>query len=615
LLVVVIVIALMATAALTFALLMQESHQTARQFADQQQSRWAEESAIATLMGIAALPPDQRTARSDDQAAVFVQSLEIGSADQNSALGGDSLIDPDSDWVGAATAGAMGDGAAGAATDWQASLSEESIQYDPAEPGFAIFSWQSDRNNAGPPSGNSTAPAWAAATADFTVTTGGEADFALRWGWTNESSKLHLARLMAWEAAGTPASEVLQIVGGLDPRQADLLLDWLDPDDQARPFGGEVGDYAAEGRHYRPANRWPATLDALLLDPQVTPTELYGRRHVLSIRLDDAATQSDSDFDSTADLTDFSRGQQQQIAHDLQPLRGVEGSPARDLVRELGWSHRLTVTSRERNITRDGRPQIPANHSDLPRLFSVLSARLDPAAATYVCLVRQYGVQEQLPSDFSAQVTAWELADVELDLSRPPSTQLSSLTSLLDSHVRIPQADGTFRVVSSPWNAQALAGDFPTQVDRLFDQLTTAAAPTSLGRIHWRLADPQLFQWIPGLSPETRQWLLESAAPADSLTAVPDQPLAARAAAAYQAGELSRSQWQILERELTDGGDVFSAFVCAHAGDYRAIRWAQVIVDASGPRPQQLYYREFMPPPPTLNAILAKLNDHVLATP
>lgn len=599
LIVVVIVIALVTTSALTFALLMQQSNQTSRHFADQQQSQWAMDSAIAQLESLAALPPQQRDARtSSPSPAGFVRSIEIQPVSEES---GDiaSLGTDDGDWISSET---------GEDTtpeiDWENSLDDQDVTFDPTQPGFLVFDWTTGPT--GQPSGTSPA-------ASMLVPSGsGNVDVAVRFGWTNESHKLHLARLLQWEASGTPVSDLLQVMYGLSPEQAERLLDWLDSDDQARAFGAEANFYSQRGLRYRPANQVPQTLDALLLVPGFSPRLLYGHRQTTTIRIDAAATESNAD-----DLADFSSSQQTQIDRDLQSLPGSAGAALdRDLLLELGLTSRLTVTAKERHQNQAGQLKLPINHPDLQQLFAAVSARVDPNLAAYLCLARQLGVHDDIanpPGDDSRELAVDE---VELDFSQPPTNTVASLIHLIDSHVRVRQTDGSFAVVRSPLRASELQDEFASRVSEVFAELTHAQQPVTDSRLHWRQPDPRLWLWIPGLTPETQTLLLESdLANSERTEEGHTGSLAFQVATWYREGRVDASQWQIIERELTDGGDVFSAYVGAHAGDYQAFRWGHVIVDASEKRPQQVYYRELLPPPPTLQAVMATLNETALANP
>lgn len=602
---VVIVIALITTSALTFALLMQQSNQTARGYAEQQQSQWAMASAIAQLEALAARPPAQRSSIENSQsAAMFLRSIELQLPSTD--LGGlGALGTAESDWVSNETG--VDQTLSSDVTDF---LDDPNETFDPTQPGFIIFDWNDGSSNG---SNGSNAIGVAPSATMFAPEFSEGSELTLRLGWTNESSKLHLSRLLQWEAAGVPVNDLLQRTCGLSPAQADRLLDWMDADDQPRAFGAETSAYAQRGVSYRPANQVPHTVDSLLLIPGFSPRQLYGQRQSTTIRVGDTASGRS---ESAQALSDFTQSQQAQIDRDLQALPDSAGNEVdRSLLVEIGLVGRLTVTSKERHQNPAGQLKLPLNHPDLQQLFTAVSGRIDPNLATYLCLARQYGVQEDSVSTPSSSSSSPELAldEIELDFSQPPRVALPSLVSLIDSYVRVPQAEGTFAVVRSPLGVAELQEEFALRVSDVFDELTAAERPVTESRIHWQLADPQLLMAIPGLTAETRVLLMGPEQWTNSTTGDSSTTrLTQQAATWYRDGVLDRSQWQILDRELTDGGDVFSAYVGAHAGDYRAFRWGHVIVDASEKRAQQVYYRELLPPPPTVQAVMATLNEITL---
>jgi hypothetical protein len=599
LIVVVILIALITTSALTFALLMQQSNQTARHYADQQQSQWAMDSAVAQLESFASLPRQQRETKASGRlVSGFVRSIEMRPVSEASGpmVGfGTNVEDSISSQAG-------DDGMP--AVEWEDSLGDQAINFDPTQPGFVIFDWTIGADDQA--SGNS------GSRSTFAPSVSASADVAIRFGWTNESSKLHLARVLQWEAAGTPAHELLQAACGLNAEQADRLLDWIDSDDQPREFGAEASDYAQIGRRYRPANQVPDALETILLVPGFSPRLLFGQRESSTIWSDAELT----DDDANDDLSEFTRDQKAQIDRDLRSQ--VDSSLAaedRDVWLELGLAQRLTTTAKERHQNREGQLKLPVNHADLQELFAAVSSRLEPNLATYLCLARQFGVREDATNPVDSSLPELSLNEVELDFSKPATTTLVSLVQLIDSHVQVPQLGGRVAVVRSPLRASDLQDEFADRVSEMFEELTHAAQPVTDSRLHWRLADPQVFRWIPGMTAETQALLVASDLANQEITDSDSKGLMHHAATWYQAGRLSSSQWQIVERELTDGGDVFSACVGAHAGEYRAFRWGRVIVDASEKTPRQVYYRELLPPPPTLQAVMAALNEIALANP
>ncbi len=63
---------------------------------------------------------------------------------------------------------------------------------------------------------------------------------------------------------------------GHDPQKIDAILDWLDPDDQKRPFGAEREYYTTLKRPYPPKNGPLDTLGEILLIKEIDEATFYG---------------------------------------------------------------------------------------------------------------------------------------------------------------------------------------------------------------------------------------------------------------------------------------------------------------------------------------------------
>jgi general secretion pathway protein K len=63
---------------------------------------------------------------------------------------------------------------------------------------------------------------------------------------------------------------------GHDPQKIDAILDWLDPDDQKRPFGAEREYYTTLKRSYPPKNGPLDSLGEILLIKEIDEATFYG---------------------------------------------------------------------------------------------------------------------------------------------------------------------------------------------------------------------------------------------------------------------------------------------------------------------------------------------------
>ncbi len=147
---------------------------------------------------------------------------------------------------------------------------------------------------------------------------------------------------------------------GMTAEAADSILDWLDEDDDPRPYGAELDYYSTLPTPYEPTNGPITSVEELLLVKGVTPSMLFGvdanRNGVV-----DAAEQQNAVVDINSNAA-------------------------------LGWSAYITVHALESNRRRDGSDRINLNQDDVEALYDEITAVVDtPEYATYMAAYRLYG--------------------------------------------------------------------------------------------------------------------------------------------------------------------------------------------------------------------------------
>ncbi|MCP4783477.1 MAG: general secretion pathway protein GspK [Fuerstiella sp.] len=273
---------------------------------------------------------------------------------------------------------------------------------------------------------------------------GGGLQHPLTFGLQNESDKLHLGRVLAWEVAnpGDGSSALMQIPG-MTNEAADSILDWMDPDDRPRQFGAEDGYYQRLEQPYHARNSLPHSMEELLFVKGVQRESFYGTLG--------ASDRSDAQ-ESTA------------------------------------WSTYLTIHSAERNDDSSGQPRFMLNdsvhsdsmHSSLDDFESQLAEFLEPEVARFIRLARMYGTIE------SAKRGVGPL-DVDMAANSEVASlyQISNLADLVGSSVQLPSSSTTSRrqrLVKSPLDLAIPEG---VQQFRLLEERTTTASSKVLtGRIN-----------------------------------------------------------------------------------------------------------------------------------
>ena len=168
-------------------------------------------------------------------------------------------------------------------------------------------------------------------------------------------------------------SQMLMGIPGMTPEIADAMLDFLDEDEETRPYGCEFADYYQQLQPaYKPLNGPLTSIEQLLLVRGVTPQLLYGydqnRNGVL-----DASEQNQmamgvqvGGMPGAAPMpTSSSSSGAAGTASDGSQM--VEASP-------LGWSSYMTLHSQERNVAADGTKRVNINSDDLQQLKADLEA-------------------------------------------------------------------------------------------------------------------------------------------------------------------------------------------------------------------------------------------------
>ena len=104
-------------------------------------------------------------------------------------------------------------------------------------------------------------------------------------------------------ADNTYAHEMLMGLPGMTDDTADAILDWIDPDDTARDQGAESDVYSSLNPGYNPRDAVPGSIEELLLVRGVTPELLYGYDAVkLGYSTSDAVTSAISGVETDSSM-------------------------------------------------------------------------------------------------------------------------------------------------------------------------------------------------------------------------------------------------------------------------------------------------------------------------
>lgn len=370
----------------------------------------------------------------------------------------------------------------------------------------------------------------------------GDDSFKLRYGLGNESAKLNLHTLLAWDRAQPGAAQAaLMRLPGMREELADAILDWIDEDHTPRPQGAEAEHYQALEPPYLPANRPPVNLAELLWVRGVTRAMLLG---------DDANRNG---YLETVELEAAERRRQGATE---------ESTP-------FGWSTYLTLSSAEGNLAPGGQPRIELNRAELKPLYDQLAAQFDENWATFIVAYRQFG-------PYLGPATSGASPVGGLDFTKPAKFTVASLLDLIAVRVQVPASGARAAVVlASPLenNGDALRKHLP----KLLDWTTTAAANEVLvGRVNVNLACREVLSAIPKLDPVLVEEILSKRGAEAAVS-----PERRHISWLLTEGLVELEQLKVLLPYVTTGGDVHAAQVVGFLDQRGPLVRAEVLLDAT----------------------------------
>ena len=428
----------------------------------------------------------------------------------------------------------------------------------------------------------------------------------IRFGLQNESARLNVNALVVLEENGSALLPVLAATGGDESADigtdniavsllmalpgmtedvADAILDWIDEDEETRPFGAEADFYTTLPTPYAPANGPLQSVEELLLVRGVTPTLLFG--------------------------ADVNRNGV--IDPDEQQRFGVSiETPG-----ALGWASYLTVHGAEGNKRRDGTARIDVNQDDLEVLYEELTEALgDDTYASFIVAYRIAGQSTSLVSlaagagggdagggdagggdaggggggnqaDAAAESGGAWSADLleQMDLTGGGGTSLTQILDLVDATVTVGDGDRA-RSYTSPFTSDLTSASLVVTMPLLMDALTTQSVDVMPGRINLNECPAELLYGIPLLSEETIELILESR------TAESDDANRNHETWLLVEGLVTLDEMRQLTPLLTCGGDVYRAQIVGYFESSGASARVETIIDATTVNPKVVAWRD-----------------------
>lgn len=381
----------------------------------------------------------------------------------------------------------------------------------------------------------------------------------IRFGVENESARLNLAMLTAWDEKNPGSGhESLMKLPGMTESIADAILDWIDADGTQRQFGAEAEYYSALNLPYGPRNTLPTSLEELLLVRDVTRELMFG---------------SDSNFNYRVDPEETSSGRSGGLM-----LGGRAGAG-------MPWASLLTVFSAERNVNPDGQPKANLNSQDLRQLEQQLSGPLRREWINFIVAYRQFGPWNDDPPPDAAPPVA--PSDIQVDLARAPKFEIESVLDLVGAYVAVEPPSGPGPIfVESPFSVDTAV--MREYLPVLLDWTCVEDEPVVRGKINVDLAPRPVLAAVPGMDDALVERIVGGrASGGDFRDAVWRHPTWL-----LTEGVVDLEQMKQLLPYVTCGGDVYRAQVVGYFDAPGPSGRAEVVIDATRSPPRQIYWKD-----------------------
>jgi hypothetical protein len=393
---------------------------------------------------------------------------------------------------------------------------------------------------------------------------GGQEASNIRFGFENESAKLHIPTLLAWnrEAPGQ-ARRVLLALPGATEQIVDAWLRSLGVTAQADgAIGGQaLIDRLAAGRQNRIQNSEEAQLRMLWFGGDLNQN--YRLDPIENRLVEQLSGQSGVDRPTTTTNSGLSGST-------------LNSSPP------LAWQRFLTWDSGQRNETRQGQPRVYLNEGNLQTLYQKLIAVWPADWANFVIAWRQYGpIRAVVGSESTLPIES-----PSPDFTQPASFTLSSPLDLVGAVVQIPVAnlppepDGTRRGATKQTLRNPFSSDIAevrNYLGKILDEATTDAGLFVTGRVDVSEAPVEVLAGIPGIDADlARRIVQQRSSSSAATTSEPRDTLAWL----LEGGTVDMERLRTIEPYLASRNDVYSVQAVGYRDHLSPVYRCTVTIDA-----------------------------------
>lgn len=392
----------------------------------------------------------------------------------------------------------------------------------------------------------------------------------IRFGVGTENSKFNVNTLLELDQAeeNLPEEERVGLaalaassIPNMTDEVIDSILDWLDTDEDARPYGAESSYYEALNVPYECKNGPMDSIDELLKVQGVTPELFYGEDDNQNGLLDPGEDDNE------------------------------------DGILTLGWKHYLTASSRERNTTPDGEQKINLNMGEMTELYDSVEELYGEEAASFIVAVRLAGTDYMMQGQPSTQSGIQDqISRNDIDLTVVPTYQFTSLYELIGGEsLPTKMITGVDQSFTSPWtnDANTLLNMFPD----LEQNLTVTDDAYIEGRVNINEARWEVLQAVMSIPPDVpanvADAIIASRPPVD-VQGASSTVLARRLTAAWILAEgiVDLPTLRQLGPYITTRGDVYRFTTVGHFDDGGPTTRMEAMVDATEFPPKITFVRD-----------------------
>ena len=399
---------------------------------------------------------------------------------------------------------------------------------------------------------------------------------------TDESAKLNINALVQLDPSGELLAAALTMIAqqtnnpNLTSDVIDAIVDWVDPDEDARSSGAESSYYlsnAAGG--YRAKNGPLNSIDELLLVKGVTPQLLFGNDRNRNGQADDDPSGSQG----------FDRG----------------------------LADYLTVYGRELNLDAVGALRENVNESeDLAGLYQRLSTRVGADLASYILAYKIFSVTTISANTQTAantvQGSAGDLTSaVQAALDGGTAVNKKRLKSLLDlrnTRIALPKvagaaADAPTVVIYSPLNDPT---QLPLLLGKLLDATTTTTLVEMAPRININTAPREVLMTLTAIAgssmnPPGAASAGFTEADVNSIISKreglnPTDPATLTGAWVLNDAGMSPDTFKLIEKYITGRSMIYRIHSIGYFGEGGPIARVEAVIDTNQGAPRIIYFRD-----------------------